>query len=150
MYAVIKTGGKQYKVAKDEVVTVEKLGGEAGDSVRFEEVLLLGEGDKTTTGTPLIQGAMVTGEVVEQTRGKKIIVFKKKRRKNHRRRNGHRQDLTAVRITDILTDGKKPSKAKAKAAPKKTKASAKDQEAKKTDDAPKAEAAKDEAPAAEE
>ena len=150
MYAVIKTGGKQYKVAKDEVVSVEKLTGEAGDSVQFEEVLLLGEGDKTTTGTPLIQGAMVTGEVVEQTRGKKIIVFKKKRRKNHRRRNGHRQDLTAVRITDILTDGKKPSKAKAKAAPKKTKAAAKDQEAKKTDDAPKAEAAKDEAPAAEE
>jgi large subunit ribosomal protein L21 len=93
---------------------------------------------------------MVTGEVVEQTRGKKIIVFKKKRRKNHRRRNGHRQDLTSVRITEILTDGKKPAKAKAKAAPQKAKAAAKDQGAKKADDAPKAEAGKDETPAAEE
>ena len=130
MYAVIRSGGKQYKVAKDDVVTVEKLAGAAGDAIEFGEVLLLGEGEKTTAGDPLVAGALVTGEVVEQKRGKKIIVFKKKRRKNHRRRNGHRQDLTAVRITDILSDGKKPAKAKAKPAPKEAKAETAPEDAK--------------------
>lgn len=116
MFAVIKTGGKQYKVAKDQILTIEKLAGDAGDNLAFEDVLMLGDGDKTTVGTPQVAGATVTAEVLEQTRGPKVIVFKKNRRKNYRRRNGHRQDVTVVRITDILTDGKKPAaKAKAKA-----------------------------------
>lgn len=115
MFAVIKTGGKQYKVAKDDVITVERLPGEAGGSVSFEEVLMLG-GDDTKVGAPLVDGASVSGEIVEQTRGEKIIVFKKQRRQNYRRKKGHRQELTVVKITDILAAGKKPAKkAKAKA-----------------------------------
>ena len=113
MYAVIKTGGKQYRVAKNQVVKVEKIDGEPGETVAFENVLMVGEGESATVGTPLVAGATVAAEVIEQGRGPKIIVFKKKRRKNHRRRNGHRQDLTVLRVTEILTDGKKPSKAKA-------------------------------------
>ena len=113
MYAVIKTGGKQSRVAKDQVVKVEKIDGEPGETVAFENVLMVGEGESATVGTPLVAGATVAAEVIEQGRGPKIIVFKKKRRKNHRRRNGHRQDLTVLRVTEILTDGKKPSKAKA-------------------------------------
>ena len=123
MYAVIKTGGKQYRVAKDQVVKVEKIDGEPGETVAFEDVLMVGEGESATVGTPLVAGATVAAEVIEQGRGPKIIVFKKKRRKNHRRRNGHRQDLTVLRVTEILTDGKKPSKAKA-AKPPKTEAKA--------------------------
>ena len=119
MYAVIKTGGKQYKVAKDQIVTVEKLAAAAGDSVAFDQVLLVGEDENTILGAPYVAGASVMAEVVEQTRGDKIIVFKKKRRKNHRRRNGHRQHETVLRITEILTDGKTPAKAaKPKAEPK--------------------------------
>jgi len=119
MYAVIKTGGKQYKVAENQIVVVEKLAAAAGDSVAFDQVLLVGENGKMTLGAPTVAGASVTAEVVEQTRGDKIIVFKKKRRKNHRRRNGHRQHETVVRITEILTDGKTPTKtAKPKAEPK--------------------------------
>ena len=115
MFAVIKTGGKQYKVAKDDVITVERLPGEAGGSVSFEEVLMLG-GDDTKVGSPLVDGASVSGEIVEQARGEKIIVFKKQRRQNYRRKKGHRQELTVVKITDILGVGKKPAKkAKAKA-----------------------------------
>ena len=113
MFAVIKTGGKQYKVAKDDVITVERLPGEAGGNVSFEEVLMLG-GDDTKVGAPLVDGASVSGEIVEQTRGEKIIVFKKQRRQNYRRKKGHRQELTVVKITDILAAGKKPAK-KAKA-----------------------------------
>ena len=113
MFAVIKTGGKQYKVAKDDVITVERLPGEAGGNVSFEEVLILG-GDDTKVGAPLIDGASVSGEIVEQTRGEKIIVFKKQRRQNYRRKKGHRQELTVVKITDILAAGK-PAKSKAKA-----------------------------------
>ena len=113
MFAVIKTGGKQYKVAKDDVITVERLPGEAGGSVSFEEVLMLG-GDDAKVGAPLVDGASVSGEIVEQTRGEKIIVFKKQRRQNYRRKKGHRQELTVVKITDILAAGKKPAK-KAKA-----------------------------------
>ncbi|QPH53235.1 50S ribosomal protein L21 [Pontivivens ytuae] len=117
MFAVIKTGGKQYKVAKDDVFTVEKLAGEAGDEIRFEHVLMLG-GDTTTVGAPTIDGAAVVAEVVEQTRGEKVISFKKRRRKHSsQRRRGHRQHLTKVRITDILADGSK-APAKKKAAPK--------------------------------
>ncbi len=118
MFAVIKTGGKQYKVAKDDVIVVEKLNGEAGEVVAFESVLMVGEGAETKAGAPFVEGVCVAGEVVEQTRGDKILVFKKKRRQNYRRTNGHRQDLTVVRITDILTDGKKPE-ARKSAAPKK-------------------------------
>ncbi len=117
MFAVIKTGGKQYKVAKDDVITVERLAGEAGGSVSFEQVLMLG-GDETKVGAPVIEGASVSGEIVEQTRGDKIIVFKKKRRQNYRRKKGHRQDLTVVRITDILGSGKPKRAAKSKAKPK--------------------------------
>jgi large subunit ribosomal protein L21 len=107
MYAVIRTGGKQYKVATDDVLAVEKLTAEAGSSIAFDEVLMLGEGEDVTVGAPLVAGASVKADIVEQTRGDKIIVFKKKRRKNYRRRQGHRQDLTVVRITDILdADGK--------------------------------------------
>ncbi len=113
MYAVIKTGGKQYKVAKDQIVIVEKLSGETGDSVAFEQILMVGDEAASMVGTPYVAGASVTAEVLGQDRDEKIVVFKKKRRKNYRRRKGHRQDQTVLRITDILTDGKKPSKAKA-------------------------------------
>jgi large subunit ribosomal protein L21 len=109
MYAVIKTGGKQYRVAANDVISIEKLPGEAGERVMFDEVLLVGNGDDSSIGNPVVGGASVAGEVVEQTRGRKIIVFKKKRRKNYRRTKGHRQHLTLVRITEILTDGAKPS-----------------------------------------
>lgn len=109
MFAVFQTGGKQYKVAKDQLLAVERLQGEAGDSVAFESVLMVGADDKTTVGAPFVAGATVAAEIVEQGRGPKIIVFKKRRRKNSRRRNGHRQDLTLLRVTEILTDGRKPS-----------------------------------------
>lgn len=99
MYAVVHTGGKQYRVSKDDVLTIEKLELEPGSTVTFDQVLMVGD----RIGTPTVAGATVTGEVLEQTRGKKVIVFKKKRRQNYRRRRGHRQDLTVVRITDIAT-----------------------------------------------
>ena len=116
MYAVLKTGGKQYKVAANDVIIVEKLVAEAGSSIDLGEVLMIGDGETSKVGTPMLDGAKVAAEVLEQKRGKKVIVFKKKRRKNYRRTRGHRQDLTVLRITDILADGKKKaSKAKAKA-----------------------------------
>ena len=115
MFAVIKTGGKQYKVALNDVLRVEKLAGEPGDLVELGAVLAIGGEAGVTLGGPLVEGAMVAAEVVEQDRADKIIVFKKKRRKNHRRRNGHRQHETVLRVTEILTDGKKPSKAASKA-----------------------------------
>ena len=102
MYAVIKTGGKQYRVAKDDIITIEKLQGEAGSKVEFGEVLMVGEGASVKVGAPVVSGAKVTGELVEQTRGPKVIAFKKRRRKNSRRKHGHRQDLTKVRITAIV------------------------------------------------
>lgn len=145
MYAVIRTGGKQYRVAPEDIIEIEKVSGEAGEIVQFGEVLMLG-GDSPQVGAPLIDGASVAAEVLEQKRGDKIIVFKKKRRKNYRRKKGHRQHLTAVRITEILTGGKKPSKtAAAKPAAKKddkpaAKAEEKKPAAKKADDKPKAEA----------
>lgn len=101
MYAVIKTGGKQYRVSKDDVVTIEKVAGDAGAKVEFDQVLMVGAGSDVKVGTPLVAGAKVTGEVVEQTRGPKLIAFKKRRRKNSRRKKGHRQDLSTVRITSI-------------------------------------------------
>ena len=121
MFAVIKTGGKQYTVAQDDLIKIEKLDGEPGETVTFDEVLMVGGGTDTMIGAPRVDGASVVGEVVDQARTRKIIIFKKRRRQNSRRRNGHRQSFTLVKITDILTDGKKPA-AKKKAAPKAEKA----------------------------
>jgi large subunit ribosomal protein L21 len=109
MFAVIKTGGKQYRVAAEDVLKVEKIKGEPGEIVEFGEVLVVG-GDSVTLGVPTIAGATVAAEVLDQARGPKVIAFKKRRRKNSRRKVGHRQEFTLVRITEILTDGKKPSK----------------------------------------
>src|ERR1700756_5131918 len=105
MFAVIRTGGKQYKVAKDDVISVEKLAGEPGAVIELAEVLMIGEGAEITTGTPLLPGASVAATVVEQTRAPKIIVFKKKRRKNYRRKKGHRQHQTVLRIAEIRGAG---------------------------------------------
>jgi large subunit ribosomal protein L21 len=133
MFAVIKTGGKQYRVAANDVLTIEKLDGAAGDTVEFNEVLMVGEGAGATVGAPFVDGAMVVAEVVEQGRARKVLAFKKRRRQNSKRIRGHRQHQTVVKITDILTGGAKPAK---KAAAKK-------------DAAPKAETKKEAAPKAE-
>ena len=101
MFAVIKTGGKQYRVAANDKLEVELLPGVAGDTVTFGEVLLLGSEDGTTVGSPLVEGATVTGEIVDQMRTRKILVFKKRRRQNSKRSRGHRQHQTVVRITGI-------------------------------------------------
>ena len=115
MYAVIKTGGKQYRVAANDKILIEKLDGAAGDRVNFTEVLMVSNGGTVDIGAPFLSGATVVGEIEKQARGPHIIIFKKRRRKHYRRRNGHRQDLTSVTITEILTGGAKPSaKAKAK------------------------------------
>jgi len=106
MFAVIRTGGKQYRVNKDEVITVERLEGEAGSKIVFDEVLMLGEdGKETVIGQPTISGAKVSGEVVEQSRADKVTVIKFKRRKNYHRTKGHRQHQTLVKITDIAAKG---------------------------------------------
>ena len=102
MYAVIKTGGKQYRVAAEDVVTVEKIAGDAGSTVEFTEVLMLAGSGDPKLGKPLLSGAKVTAEVVEQGRGPKVIAFKKRRRKNSRRKRGHRQEQTTVRIKEII------------------------------------------------
>ncbi|MCP4183500.1 MAG: 50S ribosomal protein L21 [Hyphomicrobiales bacterium] len=117
MFAVIKTGGKQYRVAADDLLKIEKLPGDAGDIVEFGEVMMVGVGSDTTIGAPFVDGALVTAEVVTQGRTRKIIAFKKRRRQNSRRTIGHRQHLTTVRIAEILTGGAKPKKAVAKKAP---------------------------------
>ena len=104
MFAVIKTGGKQYRVTAKDLLKVEKVDGEPGQTIKFGEVLMVG-GDTVTIGTPTVMGATVAAEVVEQGRGPKVIAFKKRRRKNSRRKRGHRQELTTVRITEILTGG---------------------------------------------
>jgi large subunit ribosomal protein L21 len=109
MFAVFKTGGKQYRVAAEDVLKVDKVDGEPGEIVEFGEVLVVG-GDNVTLGAPTVSGATVAAEVLDQGRGGKIIAFKKRRRKNSRRKRGHRQEFTLLRITEILTDGKKPSK----------------------------------------
>ena len=106
MYAVIRTGGKQYRVAKEDIIKVEKISGDVGATIEFNEVLMLGGAGEPAVGSPLVEGAAVAGEVVEQGRANKIIVFKKKRRKNYRRTKGHRQEQTTVKITSILTNGK--------------------------------------------
>lgn len=101
MHAVIKTGGKQYRVAEGDVLNVETLAGEAGDTIAFDEVLAIGDGADIKIGTPVVEGAKVEAEILDQTRGEKIIVFKKKRRQGYRRTAGHRQNLTVVRVTGI-------------------------------------------------
>ena len=150
MYALVRTGGKQYRVAKDDTILVERIAADEGAEVILDDVVMLGDGDKVTIGTPRVEGAAVSATVVSQTRGPKIIIFRRKRRKNHRRTQGHRQDLTLLKINAIAEDGKslKPKaapakkaaakkaapKAEAKAAPKKAapkKAAAKKTAAKK-------------------
>lgn len=140
MFAVIKTGGKQYRVTADDLLKVEKIEAKTGEIVQITEVLMVGDGDKAEIGAPLVDGAMVTAEVVEQGRARKVITFKKRRRQNSRRTKGHRQHLTTLRISEILTGGAKPSKKAA--APKKAetkpeaKAEPKKAEAKKTEAKP--------------
>ncbi len=109
MFAVFKTGGKQYRVAAEDVLKVDKIKGEPGEIVQFGEVLVVG-GDSVKLGAPTVAGATVAAEVLDQARGPKIIAFKKRRRKNSRRKIGHRQEFTVLRITEILTDGQKPTK----------------------------------------
>ena len=152
MFAVIRAGGKQYRVAPEDVIRIDRVSGEPGQIVEFGEVLVLG-GDSPQLGMPTIAGATVAGEVLQHTRGDKVIAFKKRRRKNSRRKRGYRHEFSVIRITEILTDGAKPSKeakprpkreakpkAEAEAAPAaeakpaaKTKASAKKPAAKKPD-----------------
>ena len=140
MFAVIKTGGKQFRVAADDVIRIEKLSAKAGDIVTFP-VLMLG-GDKTIIGAPMVAGAAVAAEVVEEIRGNKVIAFKKRRRKNSKRKRGHRQALTVVRITEILTDGKQPSKTARPRAEAKPKAEQKTAKAGEKSEAPAKKAAK--------
>ena len=109
MFAVFKTGGKQYRVAAEDVLQVAKVKGDPGDIVEFGEVLVVG-GDSVTLGAPTVSGATVAAEVLDQARSPKVIAFKKRRRKNSRRKRGHRQEFTLIRITEILTDGKKANK----------------------------------------
>ncbi len=118
MYALVKTGGKQYRVAKDDTILVERLAATEGEQVILNDVVMLGDGDKVTIGTPLVNGAAVSATVMRQTRGPKIIIFRRKRRKNHRRTQGHRQDLTLLKINDIADDASKLKPA-AKATPAK-------------------------------
>ena len=109
MFAVIKAGGKQYRVAAEDVIRIDRVKSEPGQIVEFGEVLVLG-GDTPQLGTPTISGATVAGEVLQHTRGDKVIAFKKRRRKNSRRKRGYRHEFSVIRITEILTGGAKPSK----------------------------------------
>ena len=142
MFAVVKTGGKQYRVAADDIIAVEKLDAEPGAVVELTDVLMVGDDKAQTAGTPMVEGAMVAAEVVKQARAKKIIVFKKKRRQDYQRTKGHKQHVTVLKITEILTDGKKPSKRAAAKAPaeSKTAAEPKAEPKEKAEAAPKAEA----------
>ncbi|RDJ22498.1 50S ribosomal protein L21 [Bosea caraganae] len=142
MFAVIKTGGKQFRVAANDEITIAKLEGEPGDTVAFGNVLMLTDGEKSTLGATELAEITVAGEIVKQARGEKVIAFKKRRRQNSKRKRGFRAELTIVRITDILTGGKKPemkkgdassvalkaasTQTKGKAAPKAAKAEALD------------------------
>jgi large subunit ribosomal protein L21 len=116
MFAVIRAGGKQYRVAAEDVIRIDRVKGEPGEIVEFGEVLVVG-GDKPEFGTPNVSGATVAGEVLAHERGDKVIAFKKRRRKNSRRKRGYRHEFSVVRITEILTGGQKPSK-EAKPRPK--------------------------------
>jgi len=119
MFAIIKTGGKQYRVTEGNVIKVEKLDGEVGKSITIDEVLMVGDDKGVKTGEPLVKGASVTFEVLEQKKDKKIVIFKKKRRQNYRRKRGHRQQITVLRVTGIAKAAAKKAPAK-KAAPKKS------------------------------
>ena len=109
MFAVIKTGGKQYRVAAEDVIRVDRVNGQPGEIVEFGEVLVVG-GDTPQLGMPTVAGATVAGEVLQHSRGDKVIAFKKRRRKNSRRKRGYRHEFSVIRITEILTGGAKPSK----------------------------------------
>ena len=129
MYAVIKTGGKQYRVEPSDKLRVDKLAGEPGAMVDIKDVLMVGEGDKTQVGAPMLDGASVKLEVLEQTRNDKIVVFKKKRRQNYRRTHGHKQQMTVVRVAEIAdADGNKAT-AKAAKTPAKEKSTKADADA---------------------
>jgi large subunit ribosomal protein L21 len=117
MFAVIKTGGKQYRVAANDTLTIEKMAGEVGEIVEFKEVLMVGAGADATIGAPFVEGAMVTAEVVEHGRARKVIAFKKRRRQNSKRMRGHRQHQTVVRISEIVTAKSSKKAAKKNSAP---------------------------------
>lgn len=118
MYAVIETGGKQYKVSENDVIKVEKLDAEVGKNIKFDRVLALGSAGNATIGEPTVKDAVVSAVVLEQKKGEKVIIFKKKRRNNYRRKNGHRQQLTVVRILDVSGKGENKEPAKKAKAPK--------------------------------
>ena len=141
MFAVIRAGGKQYRVAAEDVIRIDRVNGEPGQIVEFGEVLVLG-GDTPVIGMPTIAGAMVAGEVLQHTRGDKVIAFKKRRRKNSRRKRGYRHEFSVIRITEILTDGKQPSKTARPRAEAKPKAERKPAEAGEKSKAPAKKAAK--------
>ena len=107
MYALVRTGGKQYRVSKDDTILVEKIIAEEGATIVLDDIIMLDDGEKVTVGTPKVDGAAVSATIIKQTRGSKIVIFRKKRRKNHRRTQGHRQDLTLLKINDIAEDQKK-------------------------------------------
>jgi large subunit ribosomal protein L21 len=115
MFAVIRTSGRQYRVAANDVIEINRVAVDIGDRIDFADVLMVGGPDGSKFGGPLLEGATVSGEVIDHPRGPKVIAFKKRRRHNYKRKKGHRQDLTLVRITDILTDGQKPAPRKAAA-----------------------------------
>ena len=147
MYALVKTGGKQYRVSKDDTILVERIAADEGAEVILNDIGMLADGDKVTIGTPKVEGAAVSATVMRQTRGPKIIIFRRKRRKNHRRTLGHRQDLTLLKINDIAEDAKKltPAKPAAKKTATTTESASKKPAAKKAavkKAAPKAAAAK--------
>ena len=151
MYALVKTGGKQYRVAKDDTILVERIAADEGAEVILNDIVMLADGDKVTIGTPKVEGAAVSATVMRQTRGPKISIFRRKRRKNHRRTQGQRQDLTLLQINDIaegaknLTPAKPAAKPAAKKAATTTESAAKKPAAKKAaakKPAPKAAAAK--------
>jgi large subunit ribosomal protein L21 len=144
MYAVIKTGGKQYKVAANDEIIVEKIDANTGDEFAFEEILMLGDGDDVTVGAPVVKGAAVVCEILDQGKGDKVIIFKKRQRSTYRRKNGHRQLQTVVKITSIHPEGidlKKLKKADPDAAPTTAKEEAPAKKAAPAAEAPKAEKA---------
>jgi large subunit ribosomal protein L21 len=112
MYAIFKSGGKQYKVAENDVVKLEKLAGNKGDVISLSNVLALGTEKGLTVGAPFVEGAVISAEVLEQKRDEKVLIFKKKRRQNYRRKKGHRQEITVVRILDVSGKGEKKTPAK--------------------------------------
>ncbi|WP_375642976.1 MULTISPECIES: 50S ribosomal protein L21 [unclassified Bartonella] len=128
MFAVIKTGGKQYRIVANQVVKVEKVSGNAGDVVEFNDILMVGQEGNAVIGTPVVADALVTAEILEQARGRKVIAFKKRRRQNSKRTRGHRQEFTRLRVLEILMGGSKPKKVAAKpieaTTPQETKAAA--------------------------